>query len=128
MTMKKVLLTIVVAIFATVVLGQTKTEVKVVNLPGCVTDWVKKSLKDYSIDKAYKFESKADNKVMITYHVRVVKAKELQWYSFGPDCQDVKKIPVTEAETVPIKPQPLPPIKQGGEIKKESTTPTTPKK
>jgi hypothetical protein len=122
--MKKFLITVMVVAFATVVLGQTKTEIKTANLPACVTDWVKKTLKDWSIDKAYKLEVKTDNKLAVTYNVRCVKGKETQWYSFTSDCGTVKKITLNEAEKpVPPKPQPLPPQKTKPEEPKENENP-----
>jgi hypothetical protein len=107
-----------VVIFATVVLGQTKTEIKTANLPTCVTDWVKKTLKDWSIDKAYKIEVKTEGKLAVTYNVRCVKGKETQWYSFTADCGTVKKITLKEADQ-PIPPKPLPPEKVKPEQPKE---------
>jgi hypothetical protein len=112
--MKKFFVTIMVALFATVVLGQTKTEIKPLELPKCIADWVKQNLKGFTIDKAYKFEKKIDNKIVIYYYARAVKEKEKQWYSFDKDCL-AKKISEAEAQTDP--PRQLPPVKSSDKEK-----------
>jgi hypothetical protein len=122
--MKKVLVTIMVALFATVVVGQTKTLIKPQNLPRCGQDWVKLNMKGFTIDKAYKIENKSSDKtVKNIYYGRAIKGKEMQWLSFDPDCKNVKKITVAEAEKQP----PIdPPVKTGTE--KEKPKPNEPSK
>ena len=102
-----------VALFATVVWGQTQTEVKPSSLPDCVTSWFTQNMKGYTIDKAFKIDSKG----VISYDVRAIMGKEIQWVEFSSDCSKVKKIaaPVT-AEKSPVvsptpapKPKPVPP-------------------
>jgi hypothetical protein len=88
--MKKGIITIVVALFATVVFGQTKTEVKPNVLPKCVSEWLTKNMKGFSIDKSFKI----DNKGEISYAARVVKGQDKRWLEFNGNCKDVKKIAV----------------------------------
>ena len=109
--MKKLFVTFLVAAFATAVFGQTttKTDIKPPQLPKCIAEWVKKNLPNWSIDKAYQLETKADSKVTYAYRVRMMKNKEFQWYLFDNNCVNVKKLSQAEAETDP--PKPLPPIK-----------------
>ena len=111
--MKKLLVTFMVALFATVVWGQTQTELKPSALQVCVTTWVTQNMKGFNIDKAFKIDSKG----VITYNVRAIKEKETQWFEFSSDCSKVKKIPVpVTAEKGPVvnptpapKPKPVPP-------------------
>jgi hypothetical protein len=87
--MKKLFVTFMVALFATVVLGQTKkTEIGPNQLPDCVTKYITVNMAGYKIEKAVKIES---NKV-ITYEVTVFKAEEKQILTFDADCTHVKKV------------------------------------
>jgi hypothetical protein len=131
--MKKVMVTIMVALFATVVLGQTRTEVKPVNLPKCVTDYVTSAMKGYQVDKAWKI----DNKGEITHSITIFKGKEKRTLIFDKTCKLVKNENISE----PVSPKkgdavppngnppkdekhPLPPVKSGG----EQPAPAQPKK
>ena len=98
-----------VAIFATAVFGQTKTDIKPPQLPKCVMDWVKKNMNGFSVDKAYKLEKKVDNGNVTYYHVRAMKGQDKQWLYFDNKCAAPKKISEAEAMTDP--PRPLPPVK-----------------
>jgi hypothetical protein len=111
MAMKKVFVTILVAIFATVVFGQTSTkvEIKIPEVPKCIVDWVKLNMKGYDMDKAYKVANKTDQVVKNLYYVRVVKGKDQQYLVSDADCRDVKKTTVTVFEKEP--PKPMPPVK-----------------
>lgn len=89
--MKKVFLTLLVALFATVVLGQAKTEIKPANLPKCVLDYVKKNFKDYKIEQAFKMDIKVKGKIVAAYNVCLVKGNEKVWMTFDQNCK-AKKI------------------------------------
>ena len=111
--MKKVFLTIMVALCATVVFGQTKKiEIKPAELPGCVTEWVKANMVNYTIDQAFKIDTKG----VISYQVKIIYKTDTQWLSSGVDCKDIKKIPAPSPAPSPgtrKEPRPTP-------------TPTTP--
>jgi hypothetical protein len=120
--MKKVLVTFMVALFATMVLGQTKTEIKSGDLPKCVKEYLIQKMKGFNIDKAFK----VDNKGEITYIVTVTKGKEKRTLEFDKNCKNVKNFTTAEPKKpeavtpTPPKPVPLPPVNTGKE--------TTPKK
>jgi hypothetical protein len=101
--MKKVFVTILVALFATVGFGQTKVEIKPGELPSCLKDWLTTNMKDYTIDKAFK----VDNKGVITYLARAVKGKQAQWLETNKECKTVKKVADPKPSPAP-KPQPNP--------------------
>ncbi len=103
--MKKVILTVMVALFATVLVAQTKIEIKPSELPQCFKDWVTKNLPGYTIEKAYKLETKTEKGMVLTYLAKTTKGKSLQWVQSGADCKDIKKIPANDAEKA-IKPKP----------------------
>ena len=114
--MKKLLVTFMVALFATVVFGQTRNEVKTADLPKCVSDWVVKNMKGSTIDKAFKIDSKNE----ISYVVRLVKGKDKRWMEFGKNCGSVTKVAGDPEKTeavpaAPPKPVPLPPVKKEGQ-------------
>jgi hypothetical protein len=103
--MKKALVTILVVIFATAVFGQVKTVVKPENLRPCIKEWVKVNFKDFSIEKAYKIETKYADGVFIIYSVCVGKGKEKQYFTLF-SCQKFRKISKDEFEgkVTPAKP------------------------
>ncbi|HNY02217.1 MAG TPA: hypothetical protein PKG48_06510 [Bacteroidales bacterium] len=136
--MKKVLAFCLVAIFATAVWGQAKqvpptkppqsekkVEIKPTEVPICIQSWMKINLEGYTINKAYKLDSKNE----ISYIVRAVKDKEIQWLAFDRECKMVKKINPADAERAPqvpdanVKakqtdpPKPVPPVKEKKEAK-----------
>jgi hypothetical protein len=104
--MKKVFLTLLVAAFAIVVFGQTKTEIKQNDLPSCISEWMKVNLKGYTIDKAFK----VDNSGVISYLVRTTKGKEMvQWLEADAKCTiSLKKVTEPEPAPKPKPPQPEP--------------------
>jgi hypothetical protein len=67
--MKKVILMLVVALFTTFAFAQTKTEMKPKELSKSITDYVTTNMAGYTIDKAFKVDSKG----VITYNILVVK-------------------------------------------------------
>jgi uncharacterized protein YdeI (BOF family) len=100
--MKKVLVTFMVALFATVVLGQTKTELKTADLPKNVTDYITLNMKNSTIDKAFKM----DNKGEITYKVVLLcKGNEKKILHFDKNGNFVDKVvkPAGEKKTEPKK-------------------------
>lgn len=125
--MKKVFVTIVVALFATVVFGQIKTEIKPAELPGCLNDWLKVNMKGYYFEKAYKI----DNHGVFSYIAKAALSKvepapkdaakpktnqdasklAFQWLATDADCKGVKKIQDPKPEPGPTpgpKPKPAP--------------------
>lgn len=109
--MKKVLVTFMVALFAAVVLGQTKIEIKPVDLPKGVKDYIHQNMKDYTIDKAFKI----DNKGEVIFSVIVQKGKDKQTLQFDKNCKLIKTSNPDKTGAVPInqktEPKPLPPVK-----------------
>lgn len=105
-TMKKVLITFLVALFATVVLGQTKTAIKSSDLPKCVHEYLAKNMKGFNIDKAFRM----DNKGEILYLVIILKGKEKHSLEFDRMCQNVKKVTVTEPKKEAVPPPPPKPV------------------
>ena len=113
--MKKLFVTFMVALFATVVLGQAKTEIKPSELPKCVHEYLAQNMKDYKIDKAFKQDIKGE----LTYMVIVTKGKDKQTLTFDKNCKAVNKAAETAPgktatqakEPIPPKPAPLPPVK-----------------
>ena len=95
--MKKVFLTLLVAIFATVVLGQNKTEIKPASLPKCVLDYVKMNFKDYKVEQAFKMDIKVKGKVSTAYNVCLLKGNDKVWLTFDQNCK-AKKITKDEFE------------------------------
>jgi|GEM_PF-2027265 len=111
--MKRAFVTLVVALFATAVLAQTRVEIKPAELPGCCSEWIKTNMKDFTINKAFK----NDNKGVITFYVNLittkadVKGNKSQWFEFDKDCKNVKKVEDPKPEPAPQpkpKPQPKP--------------------
>ena len=112
--MKKAFATFLIALFATAVFGQVKTEVKPDNLPVCLKEWIKTNMKDFSPLKAYKIEVKAQDGVVVNYYVCVVKGNEKLYLTSDEGCHKVKKITKDEFEgkaTKPPKPEPKPSVK-----------------
>ena len=121
--MKRVLVTLMVALFATVVLGQTKTEIKPSLLPKCVHEYLTQNMKGFTIDKAFK----QDNKGEITYIVIIAKGKDRRTLEFDKNCKPLSKAtpstgkPESQAKPpVPPKPVPLPNEKTGDQKKEEA--------
>ena len=95
--MKKALVTFMVALFATVVLGQsTKADIQPVDLPGCIHKYINDNFAAYSIEKCVKLET---NKV-ITYEVTVTQREttantkeRVTWIlTFNNNCKLIKKM------------------------------------
>ena len=102
-----------VVIFATAVFGQS--EIKPLDAPKCLADWLMQNMDGFKIDKLYKIDKKGE----ISYVAKAVKEKQVQWLFIKPDCSAVKKIsaaevesyfkPVTESNSKPMI-HPKPPI------------------
>ncbi len=109
--MKKLFVTFMVALFATIVLGQTKIEIKPVDLPQCVKDYIHLNMKDFTIEKAFKITNKGE----VTFTVVVMKGKEKQTLQFDKNCKLIKTNNPDKTGAVPIikstEPKPLPPVK-----------------
>lgn len=85
--MKRIMLLIVVALFATAVFAQTKTELKPTELSKQITDWMTTNVKTFSITKAFKVDSKG----VITYDVIATKGTDKRVFVFDKDGKFVKK-------------------------------------
>lgn len=107
--MKRIILMIVVALFATVVFAQTKTELKPTELSKQITDWMTTNVKTYSIVKAFKVDSKG----VITYDVMATKGTDKRLFVFDKDGKFVKKGDQETKETFKNtqEKKPLPPTK-----------------
>jgi hypothetical protein len=109
-TMKKLMISIMVALFATVVLGQTKSEIKSSDLPKCVHEYLTKNFKGFTIIKAYKQDSKGE----ISFMTIVTKGKDKHTLEFDKNCNKITKPPENTGKNTnqakePIKPVPIPP-------------------
>lgn len=124
--MKKVLLTLLVAIFATAVLAQqTKTEIKPASLPKCVLDYIKANYKDFKIEQAFKMDLKVQGKIVTAYNVCLLKGNDKVWLTFDQNCK-AKKINKDEFEgnappkqTPPVKPKENQPPTETGDAPKK---------
>jgi len=85
--MKKLLLILFIGILAPVLFGQTKTEMKPADLPKPVTDFIAKNVKTYTIDKAFKVDSKG----VITYDVLLANGASKMVFIFDKDGKFVKR-------------------------------------
>jgi hypothetical protein len=103
--MKKLFVTLMIALFATVVFGQTsKNEMTTKDLPVCVEKYVHQNYPGYTIDKSYRLEKGA----VVTYEVTIIsKEKPSQVLIFDAICKNVKKVKPDDG-TVKPKPKPKP--------------------
>ena len=85
--MKKLLFILFIGTLAPVLFGQTKTELKPADLPKPVTDFIAKNVKTYTIDKAFKVDSKG----VITYDVLLVYGADKIVFIFDKDGKFVKR-------------------------------------
>jgi hypothetical protein len=85
--MKKVLLMVVAIIFTTFLFAQTKTEVKVSDLPKPISAYVTKNMNGAAIDKAFKVV----NNGVQTYDVVIKKGDIKHVLAFDKDGNFVKK-------------------------------------
>lgn len=84
--MKKLFLILIIGILAPVVFGQTKTEIKLADLPKSVTDFIAKNIKTYTIKKAFKVDSNG----VITIDVLLVDGADKIVFIFDKDGKFVK--------------------------------------
>ena len=100
--MKKTVATMVCMLLAIMLIAQSKTvnkvDVKIQDLPKCITEWVTQNMEGYTIDKAYKLETKTPDGLVVTYYVRTVKGKTIQWLQSDASCKEVKKVSTVDAE------------------------------
>jgi hypothetical protein len=85
--MKKVTLTLIAALFATLIFAQTKTELKSSELPKTITDYLATNVKAYTIYKSFKVDSKG----VITYDVIMTKGSDKRMMVFDKDGKFIKK-------------------------------------
>lgn len=116
--MKKLLLILFIGILAPVIFGQTKTEMKVADLPKSITDYIAKNIKTYTIDKAFKVDSKG----VITYDVLLILGADKAVFIFDKDGKFVKRAErgskVGMQKAPETKPQPQPADQKKTEPKK----------
>ena len=97
--MKKVIVTAIVVLFATVAFGQVKTNIKPEKLPVCAIEWGKVNMNGYTAETVQKVEFKPPDKVATYYYVKYVKGKEHQWVQYSSDCSTAKKVPDGELKS-----------------------------
>ncbi len=85
--MKKVLLMVVAVVFTTVIFAQTKTEVKVNDLPKSISSYITKNMEGFNIEKAFKVV----NNGVQTYDVLVKKGDLKHFVAFDKDGNYIKK-------------------------------------
>ena len=85
--MKKALLIFVLGIFSSIVVSQTKTELKAAELPKTVLEYISKNFPGYSIDKIFK----VDDKGVISFDVCVNKEKTHEKLFFDKDGKFLRK-------------------------------------
>jgi hypothetical protein len=86
--MKKVLVLLVALFFTGFVFSQTKTEVKVNDLPKSISTFVTKNMEGFTIDKAFKVVDKG----VQTYDVLIKKGDKKHVLAFDKDGNFLKKI------------------------------------
>lgn len=85
--MKKLLLILLMGILAPVVFGQTKTELKTADIPKPITEFLAKNLKNSTVDKAFKVDSKG----VITYDLLIAHGADKAVYIFDKDGKFIKR-------------------------------------
>jgi hypothetical protein len=85
--MKKVLLMIVAVVFSTFIFAQTKTELKVNDLPKSITSYVSKNFTGFNIEKAFKVV----NNGVQTYDLLIKKGDIKHYLAFDKDGNFNKK-------------------------------------
>jgi hypothetical protein len=94
--MKKAVLTIMVALFATMLFAQTKTELKASELPKSITEYLAKNVSAMTFFKAFKVDSKG----VITYDVIMAKGSDKRMLVFDKDGKFLKKADEEAKETL----------------------------
>jgi hypothetical protein len=100
--MKKIFVTLTVALIATFTFAQTKTIVKSADLPKKVTDYIAQNMKGFTIDKAYKMENKGET----SYAVIVMKGTEKHKMHFDKDGNFIKSAAPVEGKKIEVAPAP----------------------
>jgi len=90
--MKKALFIILLGLFGTAVFAQTKTEIKPADLMKPITDYITKNYTGFTIEKAFKVDSKG----VMTYDVIVVKEKMKEKLEFDKDGKFLKQMNMSE--------------------------------
>ncbi len=90
--MKRALFVMLLGLFATVVFGQTKTEVKPAALSQTIRDYVANNYTGYTIEKAFKVDSKG----VITWDVIVQKDKAKDKLEFDNNGKFLKQMAMNE--------------------------------
>jgi hypothetical protein len=109
--MKKIVLLIVVVLFASVTFSQTKTEIKPADLSKNISAYIAKNFSGYGVDRAFK----VDNKGVMSTEVRISKGSEQLKLTFDKDFKLTKKEDIKpDLRMPPAKDdkKPLPPVKK----------------
>jgi hypothetical protein len=85
--MKKLFLILFIGILSPVVFGQTKTELKPADLPKPITEFITKNVKSFTIDKAFKVDSKG----VITYDLLLIHGADKAVFIFDKDGNFIKR-------------------------------------
>ena len=119
--MKRVFVTLLVAIFATALFAQTRTELKPADLPKKVTEYVTANFKDFTIEKAFKMEKEN----VITFGVIINKGDQKRKLTFDKDGNYIKP-PVSTSKPVEKKTEAAPPKKDEPKPKTAAAPATAP--
>ncbi|MCK9202928.1 MAG: hypothetical protein M0P58_00650 [Bacteroidales bacterium] len=87
--MKKGFFIILFILFGSLIFAQTKTEIKNSDLQKPIVEYMTKNCSGYSIDKAFKVDSKG----IITYDLCISKDKDRNKVTFDKDGKFVRKEP-----------------------------------
>jgi hypothetical protein len=93
--MKKLFLILFIGILTPVMFGQTKTELKPADLPKPITDFLTKNLKNYTVDKAFKVDSKG----VITYDLLLLHGADKAVFIFDKDGKFIKRADRADKDT-----------------------------
>lgn len=85
--MKKLFLFLIIGIFVSAVFAQTKTELRPADLSKPITDFITKNFKAFTIEKAFKVDSKG----VITYDVLLVHGPDRGIFIFDKDGKFLKR-------------------------------------
>jgi len=85
--MKKIILTVIIALFSGVLFAQTKTEIRTSDLQPPIAGYLEKNLSGYIINKAFR----VDDKGVISYEVCVSKDNAHEKLTFDKEGKFLKK-------------------------------------
>jgi hypothetical protein len=109
--LKKVSLTLMAFLFSIFLYSQTKTEIRPAEISKNVAEYIAKNFSGYSVDKAFKVDSKG----ILSTEVMVTKGQEKLALTFDKNAKLTKKEAIrAEVKMPPAKTgqKPLPPVKK----------------